>query len=143
MGCGPSSTLVGDTSAFLYSLDDLWTIATAFNSKMIHKLPLVLGVTWLSLTGTLAERNCDNRLCLTSFRWCDSSPCDFPENVLPIQSDLDDSNTGYGVLHGTGEYNITWINADADHPISIEWRFLVGEVEPDYGAETLSWGVSK
>ncbi|KAJ4179532.1 hypothetical protein NW755_012441 [Fusarium falciforme] len=108
---------------------------------MIHKLLLVFGVTWLYLTGALAERNCDNRLCLTSFRWCDSSPCDFPDNVLSIHSDLGDRNTGYGVLLGTDEYNITWIHADSDHPVSIEWRFLVGETEPDYGGKLLSWGV--
>ncbi|KAJ4171450.1 hypothetical protein NW754_013218 [Fusarium falciforme] len=93
---------------------------------MIHKLLLVFGVTWLYLTGALAERNCDNRL----------------YNVLSIHSDLGDRNTGYGVLLGTDEYNITWIHADSDHPVSIEWRFLVGETEPDYGGKLLSWGVN-
>lgn len=110
---------------------------------MIHKIPLVFGVIWLYLTGALAQHNCDNRLCMTSFRWCDSSPCDFPDNVLSIHSDLDDRKTGYGVILGTDEYNITWIHADSNYPVSIEWRFLVGETEPDYGGRILSWGVSK
>ncbi|RSL58401.1 hypothetical protein CEP54_007769 [Fusarium duplospermum] len=111
---------------------------------MIHKLQLVFGVTWLYLTCALAELSCDDRIriCLTSFRWCDSSPCDFPDNILSIHSDLDDRKTGYGVLLGTDEYNITWINADSNYPVSIEWRFLVSESEPNYGGKLLSWGVN-
>ncbi|KAM0425957.1 hypothetical protein ACHAPT_008896 [Fusarium lateritium] len=106
---------------------------------MIHNPLLAFTAIWLCLSGVLAERNCENRLCLTSFRWCDSSPCDFPDNIFPVHSDLDDRNTGYGVILGTEEYNITWIHADSDHPVSIEWRFLADADEPDYGGEVLTW----
>ncbi|KAL2674073.1 hypothetical protein Neosp_012519 [[Neocosmospora] mangrovei] len=79
---------------------------------------------------------------MTSFHWCDSSPCDFPDNVFSIHSDIDDRNIGYGVILGTDEYNITWINADSNYPVSIEWRFFAYDDEPDYGGRHLSWGIN-
>jgi hypothetical protein len=72
----------------------------------------------------LASERCEDKqgICLTSFRWCDVSPCDFPENVYPLHSDLG-RNVGYGVLDESENYTISWTGAHTDRQVLVGWGF--------------------
>ncbi|KAH7368598.1 hypothetical protein B0T11DRAFT_350152 [Plectosphaerella cucumerina] len=72
----------------------------------------------------LASERCEDKqgICLTSFRWCDVSPCDFPENVYPLHSDLG-RNVGYGVLDESENYTISWTGAHTDRQVLVGWNF--------------------
>ncbi len=77
----------------------------------------------MPLTAVLGQCKDSDRVCLTSFRWCDSSPCDFPPGIYP-QHDSLDRNVGYAMIRENRDYELTWENAPDE--VEIRWNVARG-----------------
>lgn len=93
--------------------------------------------------GVLGSR-CDDKdgICLTSFRWCDVNPCEFPENMYPLHEDLD-RTTGYAILDEWENYTVSWTGARSGEHVQVRWGLGMptGQMH-DSHYPRVSWGKS-
>lgn len=97
--------------------------------------------TSLLFAAASADRTqCERGLCLTSFRYCDETPCKYPEDVHPLFAERD-SNGGHNMIDADTDYLITWKNAKANFPVMIQWSFDASLDAAD-DSDSIRWATS-
>jgi hypothetical protein len=128
------------------------------NSNFIVKMHFsslrTMSVATLALLGAAAaaafdphvDLPCEEEgICLTSFVWCspDHADCYFPEGAVSFDPR---HSVPVAVLSRSGQYEISWKNADPELPVLVEWLFAV-EAFPAIGSPSdkleSQWSVSK
>lgn len=66
----------------------------------------------LTLAFDPTDRDCDNRLCLTSFIWCEQNDCYYPDNVYQYTIEQYQGPPAILTWYPSKPYNITWKNHD-------------------------------
>ncbi|KAH6682140.1 hypothetical protein F5X68DRAFT_211241 [Plectosphaerella plurivora] len=83
--------------------------------------------------------NCDasTSICLTTFRWCDTEPCQYPKNVKPLVADLS-TTAGYGMLLFHEFYDVIWTTPSQLDEVLLTWYIPPLSIEGSEGPP-LEW----
>lgn len=77
----------------------------------------------LLVAAASARSDCSlGTLCLTAFRWCDYTPCQYPDWAYPYKSDMN-GQPGYALIAADADYVVTWAHAVPAFPVEFTWSF--------------------
>lgn len=121
------------SASFVTSSICLWTPFPIMPAPSSFFSPLVVVVLPLLISRTHAwrpsENDCNNKICLTSFRWCESGggkrDCYYPDFVYPQE----DYAGPFPALIWEKEYDLTWKVKDSqgNGDVNITWEFQGGD----------------
>jgi hypothetical protein len=83
------------------------------------RLLLLPSLLSLALAALPQDRKCVSTLCLTSFKWCGSTECDFPDMVYPQNL----YPGPFPTIIWKQDYQLSWTQTDHDTPVTLRWTF--------------------